>query len=117
MIVLNKTDRLGTKARERLEAILHTLNPRADIVLAQLGRIDLARVPGTGRFSFEEARRARGWLKELRGDRGVWDLQPRVSCDATVSPSPVGWRGLDDPIGPWGIRPDQSADHRSTSLV
>ncbi|UCV16756.1 zinc metallochaperone GTPase ZigA [Quatrionicoccus australiensis] len=68
VIVLNKTDLLTADEIARLEAILHTLNPRADIVHARFGEVPLERILNTGRFDFEQAEQAPGWLQELRGE-------------------------------------------------
>ncbi len=68
VILLNKTDLLPTDDLARLEAILHTLNPRADIVRASFGQVPLERILNTGRFDFEQAAEAPGWLQELRGE-------------------------------------------------
>jgi G3E family GTPase len=68
VIVLNKTDLVDEADRERLMAILHSLNPRAAIEIAEFGKVPLDRVLDTRRFDFEEAAKAPGWLKELRGE-------------------------------------------------
>ena len=68
VIVLNKIDLVSAAERERLAGILHTLNPRADIVAASFGQVPLARLLDTGRFDFEAAAAAPGWLAELRGE-------------------------------------------------
>lgn len=68
VMVLNKTDLLAEAELERLEAILRKLNPRADIVRSAFGQVPLGRVLDTGRFDFEAAAQAPGWLKELRGE-------------------------------------------------
>lgn len=68
VIVLNKTDLIAPDELARLEAMLHQLNPRADIVRSEFGRVPLGRVLDTGRFDFEAAAQAPGWLKELRGE-------------------------------------------------
>jgi len=67
VIVLNKVDLIDDAGRERLMAILRSLNPRAEIVMAEFGKVPLHRVLDTGLFDFEEASRAPGWLQELRG--------------------------------------------------
>ncbi len=67
VIVLNKLDLVDADDCGRLQAILHGLNPRARIELAEFGRVPLDRVLGTGLFDFEAASRAPGWLQELRG--------------------------------------------------
>jgi G3E family GTPase len=68
VIVVNKVDLVSTQERQRLMAILQTLNPRARIVSAEFGRVELDQVLGTGLFDFEQAEQAPGWLKELRGE-------------------------------------------------
>ncbi|WMD23478.1 zinc metallochaperone GTPase ZigA [Achromobacter seleniivolatilans] len=68
VMVLNKTDLISPEDLARLEAILHRLNPRADIVRSEFGRVPMGRVLDTGRFDFEAAAQAPGWLKELRGE-------------------------------------------------
>ncbi|SDV46208.1 zinc metallochaperone GTPase ZigA [Chitinasiproducens palmae] len=67
VIVLNKIDLVDARERKRLMAILHGLNPRARIEIAEFGRVPLQSVLDTGSFDFEEASKAPGWLKELRG--------------------------------------------------
>jgi G3E family GTPase len=68
VLVVNKTDLVTTEERERLMAILRSLNPRARIESSEFGRVALDRVLGTGLFDFEQAERAPGWLAELRGE-------------------------------------------------
>lgn len=68
VIVLNKADLVSQTGFEELHAILHSLNPRADIVPASFSRVDLDRVLNTKRFNFEQASAAPGWLKEMRGE-------------------------------------------------
>lgn len=67
VLVLNKIDLISEPERERLMAILNSLNPRARIETAEFGKVPLERVLNTGLFGFEEASRAPGWLQELRG--------------------------------------------------
>lgn len=67
VLVLNKIDLISEPERERLMAILSSLNPRARIEMAEFGKVSLDRVLNTGLFDFEEASRAPGWLQELRG--------------------------------------------------
>ena len=68
VIVLNKADLVSADDYARLTSILRTLNPRADIVPASFSRVPLDRVLNTGRFDFEQAASAPGWLQELRGE-------------------------------------------------
>jgi G3E family GTPase len=68
VIVLNKADLIDSADLARLTGILHSLNPRADIVPAQFSTVPLDRVLNTGRFDFDQAATAPGWLQELRGE-------------------------------------------------
>jgi G3E family GTPase len=68
IIVLNKIDLVARAERERLEHLLAGLNRHADIIPARFGEVPLDRVLDTGRFSFERAAAAPGWLAELRGE-------------------------------------------------
>ena len=68
VLILNKTDLIDDAQKERLMAILHSLNPRAKIVTSEFGRVRLDQVLNTGLFDFDAAAQAPGWLKELRGE-------------------------------------------------
>ncbi len=68
VILVSKTDLASENDIERLTAILKTLNTEAKIVPIAMGKVDVDEVLSTGRFSFERAQDAPGWLKEMRGE-------------------------------------------------
>ncbi len=68
VIVLNKVDLISEEEKARLMAIIHSLNPRAQIEVAQFGQVNLDKVLNTNLFDFKAASQAPGWLKELRGE-------------------------------------------------
>ena len=68
LLVLNKVDLVESAELDRLEALLHKLNPEAQIVRTSFGQVPLDAILNTGRFDFERAAQAPGWLKELRGE-------------------------------------------------
>lgn len=68
VLVLNKTDLITTGQKDKLLAILHSLNPQAKIEIASFGKVPLEKVLNTGLFDFDQASQAPGWLKELRGE-------------------------------------------------
>ncbi|WP_310591370.1 GTP-binding protein, partial [Klebsiella pneumoniae] len=68
VLVLNKVDLISEAQKEKLMAILRSLNPRARIVVSQFGQVPLGNILNTGLFDFEQAAQAPGWLKELRGE-------------------------------------------------
>ena len=68
VLVISKTDLVPPEALGELSAMLKRLNPDADIVHAEHGNVPLTRILDTGRFDFERASLAPGWLKEMRGE-------------------------------------------------
>ena len=68
VLVVNKLDLIEPAERDRLLAILRSLNPSARLELASFGAVPLERVLQTGLFDFDKAAQAPGWLQELRGE-------------------------------------------------
>jgi G3E family GTPase len=68
VILLSKIDLISSHEREELIAILERLNARAEIIPMAMGEIPLNKILDTGRFDFEKAAQAPGWLQELRGE-------------------------------------------------
>ncbi len=68
VIVLNKLDTVSAGEADVVEAALRRLNPRAHLLRATHGEVPLEEVLETGRFSFDEAAEAPGWLAEMRGE-------------------------------------------------
>ena len=68
VILISKTDIAKATEVDRLTAILKTLNTRAKILPIYQGQVEVKQVLDTGKFSFEEAQKAPGWLKEMRGE-------------------------------------------------
>ena len=68
VILISKIDLISSSERQELMAILERLNPQAEILPMVMGEIPLAKILDTGRFDFEKAAQAPGWLRELRGE-------------------------------------------------
>lgn len=68
VLVLNKCDLVDEQGLCALMTILHTLNPSARILTAAHGVVELQHILGTGRFDFERAQAAPGWMAKLRGE-------------------------------------------------
>jgi len=62
VIVLNKTDLIDGQECNRILALLRRMNPRAQIIQAQHGRIAPAEILNTGRFNFDSAAGFDEWL-------------------------------------------------------
>ncbi len=68
VILISKIDLIGRHEREELMAILEHLNAQAEIIPMVMGEVPLNKILNTGRFDFERAAQAPGWLQELRGE-------------------------------------------------
>ncbi|ASU83821.1 GTP-binding protein [Nocardiopsis gilva YIM 90087] len=68
VLVVNKTDLVGADDLDRVEGVLRRLNPLAQIVRAEHGRVDPRLIVGADLFDLERASRAPGWAAELNGD-------------------------------------------------
>ncbi|MFM0734876.1 GTP-binding protein [Paraburkholderia sediminicola] len=65
VLVVNKADLVSADELTRLQRILARINPRAVQVVSRFGEVPLAEVLNTGRFDFDEASSAPGWLASL----------------------------------------------------
>lgn len=68
VLLISKTDLVSEKELARLKSILSTLNTEAEQIPIEHGNVPLKQVLNTGKFSFEKAQQAPGWLKEMRGE-------------------------------------------------
>ena len=66
VIVVNKMDLVDDEQRDRLRALLATMNPGATLVEATRGAVDPRAVLGTGLFDGAAAAAHPDWLKEAR---------------------------------------------------
>jgi len=68
IVLISKTDLVDAAQLNIVKAIIRSLNPDAEIIAISEGQVPLDKVVGTGRFNFEQAQQAPGWLRELRGE-------------------------------------------------
>ncbi len=68
VLVVSKTDLVSPAQLQQLTAVLQQLNPSARLEFCQHGRLDPAKVLGTGLFDFAKAQQAPGWLQVMRGE-------------------------------------------------
>jgi G3E family GTPase len=69
VVILNKISDAGTHDIDLARKIIKALNPDADVIEADFGRVPLARVLDTGHFDFASAEQHPLWFKELNGFR------------------------------------------------
>ncbi len=70
VLVINKADLVSADELARLQKILAGLNPRAHQIVGRFGDVPLDAVLDTGRFDFEAAAGAPGWLASLNHEHG-----------------------------------------------
>jgi G3E family GTPase len=68
IVIINKTDLISEEEREELTGIVKSLNPGAEILYTEKGKVELTKILNTGKFNFEQAAEAPGWMRELRGE-------------------------------------------------
>lgn len=68
VILVSKTDLVSETHTKKVLNVIRSLNPDATLLPISEGNINLDEVMGTGKFSFEQAQQAPGWLKEMRGE-------------------------------------------------
>jgi len=79
VLVLNKCDLVSEDALDGIEGVVRTLQPRAEIVRTEHGRIDPEAIVETGRFDFEAASRSAGWIRELEEEHASAEEEHGVS--------------------------------------
>ncbi|TDV11053.1 zinc metallochaperone GTPase ZigA [Paraburkholderia caballeronis] len=65
VLVVNKADLVGADELAKLQRILARINPRAVQIVSRFGAVPLGEVLNTGRFDFDAAAAAPGWLASL----------------------------------------------------
>ncbi|MGH8386759.1 MAG: zinc metallochaperone GTPase ZigA [Pseudomonas sp.] len=68
VILISKTDMISSNELQELMAILERLNAEAEVIAMVMGEVPLKKILDTGRFNFEKAAQAPGWLRESRGE-------------------------------------------------
>ena len=68
VISAGKKQRTTNAELGALQALLRKLNPDAEQIVAERGRIDPQRILATGRFDFDRAASMPGWMAEMRGE-------------------------------------------------
>lgn len=68
VILINKTDLVPAAELKELRAILHHLNPVAEIIESQRGKVELQKILNTRRFDMDKAQASAGWLRELNNE-------------------------------------------------
>ena len=65
VLVVNKTDLVSDLRRTEVLELLRTMNPRAELLETEFGRVPIEKVIGTSRFNLDEAESSDAWAAEL----------------------------------------------------
>ncbi len=64
-IILNKVDEISKEELNKVKAIIRRLQPKAEIIETNYGKVDVNKILNTNAFDFEEASMSAGWIEEL----------------------------------------------------
>ncbi len=65
MILLNKVSEVSPEDLARVKRIIRVLQPKAEIIECDYGRVDLDRLIETGKFNFERVATSAGWIGQI----------------------------------------------------
>ena len=66
VLLLNKCDLVPDDELDEIEAVLQALQPRAEIIRTEHGRVEPEMILDTGRFDFDRVSQSAGWKRELQ---------------------------------------------------
>lgn len=67
-IILNKVDQVSEDEKNKVKAVIRKLQPEAEIIEAEFGKVPVSKIMGTNSFDFDKACTSAGWLKELEAE-------------------------------------------------
>ncbi len=67
-IILNKVDQASEDEKNKVKAVIKKLQPEAEIIEAEFGKVPINKIMGTNSFDFDKACASAGWMKELGKD-------------------------------------------------
>lgn len=68
VIVLNKVDEIKKEELEQVKAVIKKLQPKAEIIETNYGKVDVSRILDTKSFNLEEVASSAGWIQEMESD-------------------------------------------------
>ncbi len=64
-IIINKVSSISKEQLDEVKAVVKALQPEAEIIEADFGKVDLGKILNTNSFDFEKASMSAAWVKEL----------------------------------------------------
>lgn len=72
-IILNKVDELSEDDLNKVRKIIRSLQPKAEIIETNYGKVDVSKILDTNAFDFEEASMSAAWIEELNSEENEID--------------------------------------------
>ena len=72
-IVLNKLDQVTEDEKNMVKAVIKKLQPDAELLEAEFGKVPMNKIMGTNSFDFDKACTSAGWLKEIEKEADEHD--------------------------------------------
>lgn len=71
LIVLNKVDEIKPEELAQVKAVIRKLQPKAEIIETNYGKVDISKILDTKSFDLEEVASSAGWIQELENDENM----------------------------------------------
>lgn len=68
VIILNKVDEIKPEELELVKAVIRKLQPTAEIIETNYGKVDVSKILDTRSFDLEKVASSAGWIQELESD-------------------------------------------------
>ena len=72
-IILNKVDEIKKDELEQVKSVIRKLQPKAEIIETNYGKVDVEKILNTKSFNLEEVASSAGWIQELENDEEEHD--------------------------------------------
>lgn len=72
-IILNKVDEIKKDELEQVKSVIRKLQPKAEIIETNYGKVDVEKILNTKSFDLEEVASSAGWIQELENDEEEHD--------------------------------------------
>lgn len=70
IILLNKATEVKPEELQYVREVVHTLQPKAEIIECDYGNVDFDRILGTGMFDFDSVATSAAWISEIEQHHG-----------------------------------------------
>ena len=73
VIILNKVDEISKEELEQVKTVIRKLQPKAEIIETNYGKVDVSKILDTRSFNLEEVASSAGWIQEMEAEEEFED--------------------------------------------